>query len=413
MKLVKLSPKEFDNYATNSKYSSYFQTSAYGNLLNKFDLKEGYIGFQENNELVGAFVMFYKYVFMTFKYAYVPRGIIIDYDNQELVRSAMRELKASLLKSHFLLLKIDPLIVCSERDKKGNILFKNPKIDTIMDNLKKCGFTHLGFNSYFEGTKPRWEAELDLRKDTKVLFKELSKQTRNKLRKATKYGLGIYKDDKCDFAKIYHLIDKKNNYSLKYYEQMRECFKENCELYYAKLNTKIYVENSKYLYEKELEINDYLTSVIQSNGYKGKNMNKILTKKMESDKLLASYKNYMVIATDLLKQYPDGIIVGATIIVKSGNKIFLIVEGSNKEYKNLEATYLTKWKIIEQYANSQYEYFNLGAIAGVFKQEDNQYKGLNEMKFSYNAIAKEYIGEFDLVINSPMYSLYRSMSPKK
>ena len=296
--------------------------------------------------------------------------------------------------------------------KKGKILGKNPNINQIIANLKNAGFTHCGFNQYFESVKPRWEAELDLRKDTNTLFKDLSKQTRNKLRKATKYGLSVYKDNKYDFNQIYHLIKDKDTVTLKYYEQMHNLFGQNCELYYAKLNTRTYVENSKYLYEKEMEINDYLTNIIQSNGYKGKNMSGILNKKMESDKLLSAYKKYMVAATELLKQHPEGLIVGATVVVKNKNKLFLIAEGYDKRYKNLAANYLTKWKIIEKYANSNIQFFNLNAIAGNF-EANNKYKGLNEMKFSYNSIANEYIGEFNLIVNGPMYSLYKSMSSKK
>jgi len=413
MRIVKLSPEAFDKYISSISYCSYFQTSAYGHLLTKFGLKEEYIGFEEKGQLVGAVLLLHKPIFMGFKYAYAPRGIIIDYNNQNLVYKAMKELKAQLLKNHFLMLKMDPLIICSKRNKKGEIIGKNPNIKQIITTLKKVGFTHCGFNSYFESVKPRWEAELDLRNDTNTLFKNLSKQTRNKLRKATKYGLSIYKDNKYNFSQIYHLIKEKDNVSLKYYEQMHNSFGENCELYYAKLNTRVYVENSKYLYEKEVEINDYLTNIIQSNGYKGKDMSSVLNKKMESDKLLSAYKKYMIMATKLLKEHPDGLIVGATIIVKNKNKIFLIVEGFDKNYKNLSANYLTKWKIIEKYANSNIEFFNLNAIAGKFQKEENKYKGLNEMKLSYNSIANEYIGEFNLIINNPMYSLYKGISSKK
>jgi len=413
MKIVRLSPQTFDKYISEISYCSYFQTSSYGQLLSKFGLKEEYIGFQENNKLIGALLLLQKPIFMGFKYAYAPRGIIIDYNNRNLVQTATKELKSFLLKEHYLILKMDPLIICSKKDRKGNILAKNPNIETIITTLKTAGFHHCGFNNYFESVKPRWEAELDLRYDTKTLFKNLSKQTRNKLRKATKYGLSVYKDNKYNFEQIYPLIKDKDKVTLKYYEQMYKFFGENCELYYAKINTRMYVENSKYLYEKEMEINDYLTNIIQSNGYKGKNMSNILNKKMESDKLLSAYKKYMVEATNLLKEYPDGLIVGATITIKVKNKIYLIVEGFDKKYKNLCANYLTKWKIIEKYANSNIEFFNLNAISGVFNAKDNKYKGLNEMKFSYNAIANEYIGEFNLIINNPMYSLYKGMSSKK
>lgn len=413
MRIVKLSPEAFDKYISSISYCSYFQTSAYGRLLSKFGLKDEYLGFEEQGQLVGALLLLHKPIFMGFKYAYSPRGLIIDYNNQNLVHNAIKELKAQLLKDHYLMLKMDPLIICSKRDKKGKVLGKNPNVNQIITTLKNTGFTHCGFNSYFESVKPRWEAELDLRYDTTTLFKNLNKQTRNKLRKATKYGLSVYKDNKYDFKQIYHLIKDKDTVSLRYYEQMHNLFGQNCELYYAKLNTRTYVENSKYLYEKEMEINDYLTNIIQSNGYKGKNMSSILNKKMESDKLLSAYKKYMVAATELLKKHPEGLIVGATITLKLKNKIFLISEGYDKRYKNLAANYLTKWKIIEKYANSNIQFFNLNAIAGKFGKDENKFKGLNEMKFSYNAIANEYIGEFNLIINSPMYSLYKGMSNKK
>lgn len=412
MKIVKLKPEAFDNYISNISYCSYFQTSSYGRLLSKFGLKDEYIGIEENGKLIGAFLLLSKSIFMGFKYGYVPRGIIIDYNNQNIVQKAIKELKTKLLKEHFLILKMDPLILCSKRDKKGNIIGQNPNTQQIINTLKSCGFTHCGFNSYFESVKPRWEAEIDLKQDTATLFKNLSKQTRNKLRKATKYGLSVYKENKYDFNKIYPLIKDKDNVTQKYYEEMHNLFGENCEVYYAKLNTPKYVENSKYLYEKEMEINDYLSNIIQSNGYKGKNMSSILNKKMESDKLLSSYKKYMVEATDLLKEHPEGIIVGAAITIKIKNKIFLIVEGYDKKYKNLPSNYLIKWKIIEKYANSNIHFFNLNAIAGVF-DNTNKYKGLNEMKFSYNSIGNEYIGEFNLIINNPMYSLYKGMAPKK
>lgn len=412
MKVVKLSQRDFDNYVSSIDYCNYFQTSSYGNLINKFGFKEEYLGFEENGKLFGALLVLSKQVFMGFKYGYSPRGMILNYDDDKLINVATKELKSKLLREHFLVFKMDPLIICTKRDKKGYILEKNDKYEKTINILKNAGFTHIGFNKFFEGIQPRWEAELDLRYDTKTLFTNLNKQTRNKLRKATKYGLTVYKDNKNDFEKIFHLIKDKDKVPLKYYQYMDNYFKNNLEIYYAKINTQVYVENSKYLYEKELEINDYLTSIVQSNGYKGKNMNNILNKKMESDKLLSTYKKHMVQATELLKEHPEGLIIGTSVILKNKNKAFLIVEGYDQNYKNLNINYITKWKIIEQYANSEIEYFNLNAITGDFTN-NNQYKGLNESKLNFNAQAIEYAGEFELIINNPMYSIYKSMVSKK
>ena len=51
----------------------------------------------------------------------------------------------------------------------------------------------------------------------------------------------------------------------------------------------------------------------------------------------------------------------------------------------------------------------MGAIAGVFNQNQNQFKGLNEMKFGFNTTANEYIGEFNLVVNNTIFAIYKNV----
>ena len=121
----------------------------------------------------------------------------------------------------------------------------------------------------------------------------------------------------------------------------------------------------------------------------------------------------MVQATELLKEHPEGLIVGTTVVLKNKNKLFLVVEGFDEKYKKLNSTYLTKWKIIEKYANSDLESFNMGGMTDNFNNDNKEFNGLNEMKLSYNANILEYAGEFELIINNPIYSIYKSMVSKK
>ena len=263
-----------------------------------------------------------------------------------------------------------------------------------------------------ESVKPRWHAILNIKsKETAELFFSLEKQIRNKLRKAVKFGVDIYKDNTHDIETMYKFIEKKGNYSLKYYQELLKNFGENAELFFAKLNTEIYVKNSTILYEKEQDKNNYLNNYIQDEGSKGKDMRVILNKKMESDRILASYKKHLVNSTNLLGEYPDGLVIGGAIVIKHGNTINLLIDGISEKHKNLCANYLLKWKIVEKYANSNIEIFDLNAISGNFSTE-NKYRGLNESKLGYNSLATEYIGEFNLVINKPIYSLYRNTKDK-
>ena len=59
-----------------------------------------------------------------------------------------------------------------------------------------------------------------------------------------------------------------------------------------------------------------------------------------------------------------------------------------------------------------YKYLNMNAVVGEF-QEKNPYSGLNEMKLGFNTLVTEYIGEFDIVLNSFTYNLYKNFNKNK
>lgn len=407
MKISSISKHEFNNYASKHKYASYYQSSSYGNLMNEHNLKSMYLGFYENNELVGASLILHKPSFFGFKYGYAPRGLLIDYMNHNQVIEICKELKAYLFKEKFILLKIDPLITVYKKAKTGKTIKSNSDKQIIINTLKEAGFTHCGYSHNFESIKPRTIAELDLNSNEDELFKNLSKQIRNKIRKSSKLGLKVYKDNNA-LDKIYPFIARKGNYTLKYYQDFQKHFEDKFEIYVAQIDTEKYVESSRLLYEKELEYNEYLNNIISRDGYKGKNMKDILSKKMESDKIIVIYKEYLVNSITLLRNHPEGIVIAGAIIIKENDTIKLLIDGYDKEYKKLSPSYLLKWEIIKDYCKD-YKRFNLNGISSAYEDESNKYKGLNNSKFGFNSIAREYIGEFNLIINNPIYVLYKSL----
>ena len=133
---------------------------------------------------------------------------------------------------------------------------------------------------------------------------------------------------------------------------------------------------------------------------------------MESDKLLNTYKNSMVQATELLKQYTKGLIVAGAIVIKYDNSAFLYIDGFDTKYSNLNPGYLLKWRMIDDYNKEHLKYLNLNAIVGEFERR-NKFSGLNEMKLGFNSIITEYIGEFDIILNNFTYNLYKSLGKNK
>ena len=412
MKIVTISPEQFNRYASRHRYRNYYQTSVYVNTMRKFGFNVHFLGItDDSNTLIGASLIIYREVFMGHKIAYAPRGILFNYENPNQVKELADKLKKILGKQGFMLLKIDPYIPASIRDHEGKIMNFNSQINLIMANLKSAGFIHQGRTLFFEGEKPRWESLVLLNKDIRDIFNSFDKRTRHKIRKAANCGIECYKDPSKNINTLYNFIKRKSPKPIEFYRELISNFEENAEVYYGKINTEIYVINSRRAYEKEMERNDQIAEKIQQINISQEVKNALLNKKMESDKLLNTYKNSMIQATELLKQYPNGIIVAGAIIIKYDNSAFLYIEGFDKKYTNLNPSYLLKWRMIDDYNKQGLKYLNLNGIVGEFERK-NKYSGLNEMKLGFNSTITEYIGEFDIVLNNFSYNLYKSFGKK-
>ena len=186
-------------------------------------------------------------------------------------------------------------------------------------------------------------------------------------------------------------------------------FGNNLDIYYAKINTESFLISSRRNYEKELEYNDSLAQRVQDFNLDPKERNAYLNKKMESDKLITAYKNSLLVATDLLKNNPNGIIIAGAMIIKYDNAAYIYTEGQDENYGYLNPIYLIRWQLINDYTNLGMKYLNLNAIVGEFEKK-NPYSGLNESKLGYNTTITEYIGEFDIILNNFAYNLYNKMN---
>ena len=188
-------------------------------------------------------------------------------------------------------------------------------------------------------------------------------------------------------------------------------YEKDIDIYYAKIKTENYVINSRRNYEKEMEYNETLTNKIQDMTLDPKEKNDYINKKMESDKLITIYKNNLLRATDLLRQKPEGIIIGGAMVIRYDNAAYIFSEGIDDDYSILNAGALLKWQIIDDYNKEGFKYVNLNGISGNFEKEPskNKFVGLNESKLGYDATVTEYVGEFDLIINSFAYNMYKKI----
>ena len=311
MKIVKLSPEQFDNFSNNHPLHTYYQTSNYGNLMSNEGFEPHYYGFiNDQNILIGASLILIQKLFLGYKYAYAPRGYLIDYDNKDLIIDVTNKMKKFLAKNNIIFLKIDPPVVNNKRDRNGNIIKSPYTAETLFDNF-----------------------------DPSV---------KNKIRKAQSRGVEILQGNHGDIETFYKFVAKKHYRKLNYYKEFADSFKDNFELYFAKLNTEKYLNNIKQIYEQELQKNEEINSHIQEAGLTGKISNKLTNSKITSDKVLAIYKKELETASSLLTKNPQGIIISTCAVIIEKHGVILVIEGQNGAYKLYYPTFLTKWAIIEK-----------------------------------------------------------------
>ena len=240
MKFETLDKEEFRIFLDNHPLKTFFQTPEMEEIGLLENWKTLYVGVKENNKIIAATRVMYKNVRLGKKIFYAPRGILIDYNNTELLSFFIKEIKRFIKKQGGYTLHIDPTLIYKERDINGDIVENGIDNSSVVDTLKKLGFHHDGFIRYYDYTKQvRWSFELPLEgKDEDRVLKEMSGNTRRAIQKAIhlnvkvreleKNELGIFKDIMNSTSERREFSDK----SLAYYEKMYDLFHDKKEVKY-------------------------------------------------------------------------------------------------------------------------------------------------------------------------------------
>ena len=426
MRIVELNPEDFDEFARSNEYANPWQTSNFGRAAQTLGYDVIYIGFEEGLDIKGCTLLLTKNIYLGQSVSYAPRGPLIDYQDYALFESALKELRKYLISKKIMSFTMDPPVVLSIRNKHGQLKESannvDKKLDAILHGgeivkanpyareivnflLKKMKYEYRGQNLYFEGILPRWYSVTNLPINARTLLSKIDKRARTKLRKAAKLGVEILKDETKNIEAIYEIAKEKFARPIEYYQNLISD-NPDCEVYIARVNSAKYVNNSKILYEREIQRNEILNKIIQQKNAEGQSIRRALNQKMESDQIINSFKEHLVRSTQTLREYPNGRVIAFCLVMRHGNNISIFEDGFLKEYGNLNAGFLLRWKIIEQYSSSNFRTFIFGEITGGFDPRRNLLYGLNESKLALRGSILEYIGEFGVMTNKSMYNLY-------
>lgn len=405
MNIKILTIEEFLDFSLAYQPSSIYQTINYASAMEKNGYNAIYVGLTDGN-IIKAASLILVYKVNGFKYGLAPRGFLLDYTDKELLTTFTKSIKKFLGKKDIVAVKVNPIIIRKTYDNKGRTIYNNNEYNVIFQNLTKLGYYHLGYNNYFEALKPRFEAFINLDLNFIQLFGNMDKSTRNKIRKASRDGIKVYHGDINDLEYLYSQTKHKYPRNLKYFSDLYESFDKDhlIDFYYSKLDTTEYLKYNQNMYTKYMtESNEISKQIIENS----KKSDKLIARKLIIDKKAVKYKNRLAGATEYLKNYPNGIVISSALVAKWNDEVYVMMDGYDNNFKKFGAKQLLIWKLIGRYARLGYKRLNLGGVSNI-NEPNNKYKGLNDFKMNFHSNVIEYIGDFELVTNSPLYFMYKN-----
>lgn len=408
VQIKELTNEEFMIFFVNYPNKSLYQTPEYAFIMNKQGFESVFIGLVDQNKVLAATLLLVKKEH-GFKYGFAPRGFLIDYNDFKLVELFTKGMKQFCNSKDIIAIKVNPPIIRMIYNNQYQPTFKNSNYDMIFDCLKHLGYYHLGYNNFFESLKPRFEAVISLHQPLPTLFRNIKKEYRTKIRSSEISGVKIYKGNQDQLQLLYEQTKQKYPRDLQYFKDCYRYFSKqhHIDFFFARLDTKEYLKRIQKLYEEFLEkdnlINEEVLIKVKENNPK------LINKKMRLDQQLERYRKQLIYATNLLRDYPEGIVTATALIIHVDKEAYLMIDGMDDKYKIFNSKHLLLWKLMERYHGMQFQTFNLGGMSNLV--QNNQYEGLNNFKLRFHPNVIEYIGDLELITNKTLYHLYRNGAP--
>ena len=378
--------EEHDAFIVTSEYCNLLQSASWAKV--KHNWKSAIVGVYQNNTLVASALVLIKPLPLKLAMLYLPRGPILDYNNQELVNFFLLNLKKWAKKQHCLFIKMDPAI-------KKNKYTTNTISDGILEetkiclnNLKVAGAIHKGYPTDMKTTiQPRLHAVVE---KTDSFIENLPKHTKRHINIARKkeVSVNIYGIDKInEFSHLIKLTEDRKSIQLRdvdCFSKLMEAYPKQSKLFLAHINLPQLLQKS-IIHLEEVEQNIKKCTPEQFNKLKD-----LLRCKESLQQDIDSITKYRQVDGE------EPFIAGA-LCVFFGTTCEMLYMAMDGKYKRFMAPYLTHIAPMEYSFNHGYKYCNMGGLEGTLDG------GLTKFKGNFNPMIYDYVGEFDIPVNKIVY----------
>ena len=393
MSFVELEENEYRVFWENHPLKSFLSAPEIGTLRKKngWDLK--YVGLIKDGTLVCATMLVSHKRRFNKKEFYAPRGVLIDYNDKELVREFITQLKRYIKSNGGYIFRMDPYLINKERNIDGEIVEDGVDNSSVKSYLLKLGFKQVQINSM---EQVGWMFSLDLEgKTEEELLKEMKPNTRNTIRKVEKLGIEIKelkKEELDQFMDIMEETGARKNFSVRkldYYKDMYDLFHEKGEIKYliTKLDLNNYIHELRETKKEKKEALEKLNGAKYNDGAR-----KQLTNEIESIERKENDTKELIERTG-----KDKIVLSGSMFIMIKPEIIYLSSGNYEEYLHFNSQYLIQWHMIKYGLENGFKKHNFYGIPANINEHPKDY-GIYEFKRGFNGYVEELIGEYELPI---------------
>lgn len=405
MKFVELEKQEFIEFSKVHPQALFFQSPYWIEIKEQNGWQGKIVGIKKDGEIIAATILLIKKVIGNIRFAYAPRGFLLDYSDFDLLEEFTKEIKAYLKDLGVAFLKINPYVDYQLRDVNGEVI-ENTKNDALMDKLRDLGYIHYGFYVDMDEKKdlePRWVSVLDIKgKTIDELFKSFRSGTKWGINNSKKNFITMVEADESNLFEFKNLMEHTSerrgfvDRPLSYYTEMFKILKrENAvKVLFAEINFKELLDFTKARYEK----NANRLEVIKDNPKKQKEYNEISSEQK-------SLEPRLEILAKNVEEFGEKKIIAGGWYMLYGREIVYLFGASYKPFMRYNSQYLLQYEMLKYAIDEGYDKFNFYGIDGNFNEDSVNY-GLFDFKRGFNADVHELIGEFDLIVNKTLYKQY-------
>ena len=118
MKIVSLTVQQFSDFARSHPLNNYMQTQKYALVMADYGYDYDFIGYVEGSTIVAATLLLSKTITGKVKYGYAPKGFLLNYYDENILKSFIKDLKEYYYRLGYVFIKFNPEIIIGSTDKE-------------------------------------------------------------------------------------------------------------------------------------------------------------------------------------------------------------------------------------------------------------------------------------------------------